>query len=226
MLQFFMLRKNGINYFDLSNKDIVVCNKWHYDACLKKITASTIPTKNHNILWDKDDTKGPDNPNNSEDFLLDWWMTLGNYEDYCNGANGKTKIKYCSELLEKNPACRVIKFRSRYDFLNKICSWEIKYKVASNFLDNTGQGILERDEDEATVKELTIGKFKHYYTLEPIICDRSSFKLAACLDDMFSEDYNDDSTGSDKDDKSSDDNIEVTDEYLPAQSTTNAQEVQ
>jgi len=85
---------------------------------------------------------------------------------------------------------------------------------------------LESDRDEATVKELIIGKFKHYYTLESIMHDRSSFKPAACSDSIFSEDYNDDSTVSDEDDKSSDNNIEVTDKHLPAQSAINAQEVQ
>jgi len=93
-------------------------------------------------------------------------------------------------------------------------------------LDNTSQGILERDRDEATVKELIIGKFKHYYTLELIKRDRSSFKPAAYSDSMFSEDYNNDSTVSDEDDKLSDNNIEVTDEHPPVQSATNAQEVQ
>ena len=72
MLQFFVLCKNGIDHFNPSNKDAVVYNKRHYDAYLKKITASTIPAENRNIPWDKDGAKGPDDPNNSEDFLLDW----------------------------------------------------------------------------------------------------------------------------------------------------------
>jgi len=55
--------------------------------------------------------------------------------------------------------------------------------------------------------------------------DRSSFKLAVYSDGIFSEDYNNDSTVSDKDDKSSNDNIEVTDEHPPTQSAINTQEV-
>ena len=57
-------------HFDKSNKNAVVCSKWHYDVCKKIALASNMPAERGNITWNKDGLKGPSDPNNSEGFLL------------------------------------------------------------------------------------------------------------------------------------------------------------
>ena len=77
-----------------------------------------------------------------------------------------------------------------YDFLNKIQTCKHQHKVASDFSENTGQGILEQDSSENTLKELVMKTFKHFYPLEPIMRDCSVFKVAASLDNLFNKNNN------------------------------------
>lgn len=229
--QFLVLCKNDIAHFDESNENAVVCSKRHYDACKKVVLASNVPAKRCNIAWNKDGPKGPDDPNNSEAFLLNWWTTLGNYEKYCNGENGKTKMKTCNELSEKNSANGVVKHRSGHDFMNKIRSWEKQHKTASDFLENTGQGILERDGDEATVQDLTKQRFKYFYILDPIMRDRSSLKPMATSDNILNDnDINllDISSDEDSDSYSENDDDAIANETTQQEetATSESQEVQ
>ena len=185
---FLVLRKNGVDHFsdDPNLQGAVVCCKRHCDAAKRKAAALSVPSENRNIPWNKDGPMGHDDPTTSESTVLDWWTTGQNHADFCNGTGGKTKIQRMLKLSEIIKEKGVVKERKPHDILNKIQSFERQFKVASDFANNTGEGIKETD-GVATFEELVKKRFKHYFLLLPIMADRSNTKPAASSDAVCDE---------------------------------------
>ena len=114
-------------------------------------------------------------------------MPPGKHENFRNGAGRKTKILLCGKLSDVMKDTGVIKDRSAGDTLNRIQSHERSRKVAADFSNNTGEGVREMD-SEASFQQLVKKRFKHYFSLEPIVRDRSNIKPAASSDNFLNED--------------------------------------
>ena len=89
-----VIRKNGLEPLAECSRfeDVPACTKKHYDTVKKKALRASKDNTNVNVTWNKDGKNGLDDLNTSESIILDWWTTLGNYDDFCNGTRDKKKI--------------------------------------------------------------------------------------------------------------------------------------
>ena len=116
---------------------------------------------------------------------MEWMTTEGNYAEYCgaNGNKGKTKTQHHKELAillkEKHPSSE----RTEKDVENKIVSLERQFRVASDWANNTGQGVDNPGDFEAAILKYC-PLFKE---LEPIMGDRPNAKPLATSEDMDDE---------------------------------------
>lgn len=113
-----ILTKNGLD--PLADPVAVARTKKHHAMIVKNKASSGLPADQRNIPWDKDGAGGPDDPATSESVILDWWASLGNYKDFCNGKSSKTKLNCCQELSDLIRSKGAIKVRNPRDILNKI----------------------------------------------------------------------------------------------------------
>jgi hypothetical protein len=117
--------------------------------------------------------------------LMEWLTTEGNYADYCGatGNKGKSKTQYHKELSllikEKQPDSE----RTDKDVENKITSLERQFRVASDWANNTGQGVDNPGDFEAAI----IKRCPFYKELEPIMGDRPNAKPLASNEDSDEE---------------------------------------
>ena len=181
--KFLVAQKNNVDHFCNEAKipNAAACTKRHFNVAKKKVLSESTPVKNRNVAWNKDGQDRPEGPCTSENSLLDWWTTSGNYSDFCNGAGGRTTLQVCSTLSEKFKAIGVIKYLSPQDILAKINSWERAFKIASDFASNAGEGIKQSDA-EAAFNELVCKRFKHCFVLLNVMLERSNIKPAASSD--------------------------------------------
>ena len=186
---FLVLAKNQIEHFseDVERCHDVACSKRHCESIRKRLLLASKPANTRNIPWNKDGRNGPEDAINSESILLKWWASPGKYDDYRNGTGGKTKIQRCAMISDMIKDAGVVKECSAGDILNKIQSYERACKIAADFANNTGEGIRETD-GEASLNQLVLKRFKHYFFLEPIMRDRSNIKPAASSDDFLNKD--------------------------------------
>ena len=73
--------------------------------------------------------------------------------------------------------------RTAKDVMTKICSLESEFRIASDFLNNTGAGI----EDEATLKAAVTKRCRFYYELESVMADRVSTRPLYSNEDVLSD---------------------------------------
>ena len=134
--------------------------------------AATNPAKKRKVPWEED---------GSLDVLMEWLTTEGNYAEYCgaNGNKGKTKTQHHKEvsmmLKERLPDCE----RNEKDVENKITSLERQFQVASDWANNTGQGVDKPGDFEAAIKK----RCPLFDELEPIMGDRPNAKPLATTED-------------------------------------------
>ena len=130
------------------------------------------PKKPRKVPWEEDGTL---------DILLEWLTTEGNYADYCGGSgnNGKTKTQHHKELAilikEKQPLSE----RTEKDVENKISGLERQFRVASDWANNTGQGVDKPGDFEAAIAK----RCPHYAVLEPVMGERPNAKPLATNED-------------------------------------------
>ena len=170
-----------------SNEPIVFCKKGCFGkwiAAKKKekkaaITAEKAAkqaSRRKKIPWEEDGCL---------ETLMEWMTTEGNYAEYCgaNGNKGKTKTQHHKELAillkEKHPSSE----RTEKDVENKIVSLERQFRVASDWANNTGQGVDNPGDFEAAILKYC-PLFKE---LEPIMGDRPNAKPLATSEDMDDE---------------------------------------
>jgi len=159
-------------------------------------------------FWDNDGK--PDGPS-SMDILLDWITNELNSDKYFGAKDtsnrsgeysiedGETKLGLCKKISEQIQSSVGVE-RSADSVRSKIDDLVAKFKITNDWINNTGQGVLET-EGEATFREIVESKFKYYYHLEPVLLQRPSIRPAYTTDD-FSEDNQiglDDSESEDQD---------------------------
>jgi hypothetical protein len=155
----------------LESLPIVFCKKGCFLKWLSakkreaKAAATGKPVKKRKVPWEEDGTL---------DVLMEWLTTEGHYADYCGatGNKGKSKAQHHKELAilikEKKPESE----RTDKDVENKITSLERQFRVATDWANNTGQGVDNPgDFDEAVKKCCPL-----YDVLELIIGDRPNVK--------------------------------------------------
>jgi hypothetical protein len=156
--------------------------KAHHASVLKaSINAVTEKTR-----WDADGPNGPNTEPNSMSILLSWWTTEGNYSKYRGGKDqsGKTKEAYWQMLSQMIKDEGVLVERSAQSIGSKIIRMESMYKEASDWLAQTGQGVLAEGGD---VTDAVQKRCPFFYIIEPIMCDRPSIKPLALSDDLILE---------------------------------------
>jgi len=125
--------------------------------------------------WDSDGPNGPDTLPNSQSILLDWWTTGDNYHLYRGGTDcdGKTssrkKSDVWNELADVIRSCGIIVERTPHQIGIKLCKMEGEYKKASDWLNGSGQGLLDEGGDiEDKVRKIC----PFYYDIEAVMKDR------------------------------------------------------
>ena len=109
--------------------------------------------------------------------LINWWTTERNWDAYCSrkGAYGCIKVSHCSELAQIiNNTPGALK-RTGEDVRKKINYILVRFNKATDFLNATGQGILNNnlgcnEQKELEIKEHVKNKLLSvYYELEPVM---------------------------------------------------------
>lgn len=154
------------------NKWIAAKKREAKAAALAAKAAASNTAKKRKVPWEED---------GSLDVLLEWLTTEGNYAEYCgaNGNKGKSKTQHHKELSpllkDRLPDCE----RNEKDVENKITSLERQFRTASDWANNTGQGVDNPgDFEAATQKHCPLFK-----ELEPIMGDRPNAKPLATTED-------------------------------------------
>lgn len=166
----------------VNNLTYHVCSK----TCYNKIEKQFInqPTR---LPWDKDGKNGPDDPNSSLRILLDWLLQEGHYSRYRGkDNNGKRKLAYGIQLSNKMKlaGCRFV--RTPQAVVKKITDIEDKFVKAHDWVNNTGQGVRERDGEE-TFESVVRQRCKWYFELEPIMANRSKAKPKATTESLIGQ---------------------------------------
>jgi hypothetical protein len=209
-------RRNLQEHFDSSNPEppfaLVACTK----KCLKKAKAHyanmTADPEDRNIPWNRDSRLGDDDPNNSENILISWLRKPGNYQKFRAPPNGKTKAFVCKIISRKMLEAKTLKVRKGPAVHMKIQAMEGAFRVAHDWVNNTGVGVLERD-GQVTFEEAVKKRFPYYYDLVDVMSERASARPKASTDqltvsssssdsDSDEEEENMGSTGGDDDDDS------------------------
>lgn len=144
-----------------------------FQTCFTKYMSSN--TRKH--TWTNDGANGVDDPKTSEQILLDWLMTKGNYTNKWRGKdnNGKKKKHFAAEIASIMNAANVVVLRDAKQVMNKISHIEKAFRSAHDFANTeTGQGLLENDKGE--FNDAVMKKCQYYFDLLEIFGDRSSAK--------------------------------------------------
>jgi hypothetical protein len=167
-----------------TGEPIVFCKKgcflkWQAAKKRKaKALATGKPFKKKKVSWEDD--------GNTMDVLLDWLTTEGNYADYCGatGNKGKSKTQYHKELAllikEKIPESK----RTEKDVENKITSLERQFQTATDWANNTGQGV----DNPGDFKAAVLKRCPLYDELEPIMGNRPNAKPLSSTNEQESDD--------------------------------------
>ena len=129
--------------------------------------------------WDSDGPNGPNTVPNSETVLLDWWTTGDNWSKYRGGKgdNGKTgvtkKEQTWKKLSDEIKKAGITVARNARAVGAKIARMESEYKNAHDFVNNTGQGLMDEGKD---ITEIVKKMCSYYYMLDPIMGNRASTK--------------------------------------------------
>mgnify|MGYP005851490981 CR=1 FL=1 len=163
----------------ISGASIFVCGKTCYNK-VQKVLVST-PSR---LPWDKDGNGGTTDPKNSLRILLDWLLEEGNYNRFRGHDNHGTRKMTYGQILSsrmKEAGCRVE--RSAEAVVKKIQEIEGKFIRAHDWVNNTGQGVKERDGME-TFEGLVRQRCKWYFELLPIMGDRSKARPRVTTEDL------------------------------------------
>ena len=166
-----------------------VCGK----RCYQKVKKDMFnPNKNNNVPKDNPKFWDNDGDPSSLEVLLDWITDEKNSDKYFgaedtsskNGfsvEDGVSKLGLCKQISElillKNG-----NNRSPDSVRSKIDDLMSRFKVTHDWIFATGQGVRET-EGEENFKQIVIDKFKYYYDLEPVMCQRPSIRPMFTTDD-------------------------------------------
>ena len=149
-----------------------------------KKSASEAEVKKRKVPWEED---------GSLSVLLEWLTTEGNYSVYAgsNGnVKGKSKSQFHKELAlmikEKCPGAE----RESKDVENKIVGLERQFRQASDWANNTGQGVDNPGDFQAAL----LKRCPLYVELEPIMGERPNSKPLATNEESEEEDEDEETT--------------------------------
>ncbi|OAV88932.1 hypothetical protein PTTG_28862 [Puccinia triticina 1-1 BBBD Race 1] len=132
------------------------------------------------ISWEKDTVDGF----SSIRILLDWLREDGNYVRWQgNKKKGLNKEALASEVVAIMKE-RGIDHRNNKDIQTKIQELQENYCKASNWLNNTGSGVLDEDIANGTnnVRAAVLKISKYHYELDEVMGDRTCTKPEALVD--------------------------------------------
>jgi hypothetical protein len=172
---------------DGTEDPIVFCTKTCYLKWLaeqkkkmkeaKKAAAAESETKKRKVPWEQD---------GSLSVLMEWITTEGNYSAYA-GSNGNLKGKSKSQFHKE--IALLIKsrvpdsMRDVKDVENKIVSLERQFRTATDWANNTGQGVENPGDFEAAL----LKRCPLYTELEPIMGERPNAKPLATNEESDTE---------------------------------------
>jgi hypothetical protein len=121
-------------------------------------------TRRNRVTWASD---------GSNDILISWLTTEGNYAKYVggDGNSGETKTRFNKEIVQLINAANSESTRNAKDVGVKITFLESQFRSMTDWFACTGQGLRQNGEFEA-IADWVEKKFPHYYDLEPIMKDR------------------------------------------------------
>ena len=148
----------------------IVCTK----ACYNKL--ANPPRFN----WTNDGKNGPDDPQSSEEILLDWLLFPGNYANKWRGKDnkGRNKKQVALEIAQLINDAGVVVQRDDRQVRNKIQHLERQFREAFDFANTeTGAGLLENN--RGAFDDAVLQKCSHYFDLLETFSDRASSKPKA-----------------------------------------------
>lgn len=138
-------------------------------ACYTKKAKEFDPFASQRIPWNKDGKNGPDDPNNSENILIEWLTTEGNYNKYRGkGNNGTKKKEYAAMLARKMELAGCTVKRSALNVCHKIGHIEGQFRTANDW-SKKETGVSIQEEDPGNFGEVLEKKCPHYSLLELIM---------------------------------------------------------
>jgi len=148
-------------------------------CCATKACCSKFRVGNQGAptCWDSDGPNGPNTVPNSETVLIDWWTTGDNWCVYRGEKNisGKTttmkKEQTWKMLSERIAKTGITVSRNAKSVGAKISRMEGEYKKAFDFVNNTGQGLMEDGQD---ITDIMKKMCPYFYELDPIMGSRAS----------------------------------------------------
>ena len=138
-------------------------------------------------LWTNAGPKGKDDLNHSMKHLIDQLTTGDNWIKYKGkNNNGKSKSQFAKEIASFINSTGVKETRTAEQVRVKIDAIEKAYKIADNFVNNTGVGLKEDDPDnfEDVVRN---SFFSYYFNSKPIFRDHASISPVMTNKDLMNE---------------------------------------
>ena len=172
---------DGLVYTTGNGEELRVCTKKCYIALQKAWSGSK------SILWTKDGRNGPSDPVNSMSILIDWLTTEGNFSLFWGNNEGKTKLAICEEVANIMKEKGIVGKRTGKLILDKILVIEKSFKVAHDWINQTGQGVDDTEQFEQAVTK----RCQFYYKLEQVMGDRAANCALVTNADLQSEQEDD-----------------------------------
>lgn len=127
----------------------------------------TKPTASQ-LCWDNDGSPGTGV--SSQQIIVDWLTTEGNYQKYRGDSHGRTKISIAGDIARLIGAGGILVPRDAHMVMGRISLIESSFRKAYEWTLNTGAGIT----CEQSIREYITKLCPHYYELLPIFQDNPS----------------------------------------------------
>ncbi len=127
------------------------------------------------IRWDSDGPNGVNTTPNSQSIILDWWTTGNNYHLFHGGkddggkTSGNKKNMVWQMLSEEIKKKGIIVEQTAHHVGMKINKMEAEYRKTNDWINQTGQGIIDEGGD---ITNIVNKRCSYFYLLEPIMADR------------------------------------------------------
>ncbi|KAG7365826.1 hypothetical protein IV203_028496 [Nitzschia inconspicua] len=145
---------------------LVACSKKCYQNAMKDISGEG------RRAWDSD-TPTREYQHSSEAMLIDWLLVHGNYAKWKGNNAGISKREIQKEIADainrKGAEMGIQRGRTPEQVGAKISWIESKFRETKQWVENTGQRIREEIGEQSFKEKVEKERFKHFYTLEPII---------------------------------------------------------